>query len=199
MFNPSRSAFGPAVLRWEPRRTTALLLLVLAIPSACGPAADTRVEAAEVADAAMAASEAEISEARGRYLAVVGGCNDCHTDGYMELDGHVDESLWLTGSVVGFRGPWGTTYPPNLRLSMQAMTEDDFVEMARTRVALPPMPWPSLRNMTEADQRSLYRYIRSLPVSGDPKPLALPPDAEPSGPWIDFSVHGLPAAATAGQ
>jgi len=24
---------------------------------------------------------------------------------------------WLLGSAIGWRGPWGTTYPPNLRLT----------------------------------------------------------------------------------
>lgn len=33
------------------------------------------------------------------------------------------EGEWLTGDVVGFRGPWGTSYPTNLRLSLGAMTE----------------------------------------------------------------------------
>ena len=61
---------------------------------------------------------------RGRYLAIIGGCNDCHTDGYLQAEGDVPEDRWLLGSPVGWRGPWGTTYPPNLRLSVQALTED---------------------------------------------------------------------------
>ena len=55
---------------------------------------------------------------RGRYLAIIGGCNDCHTDGYLQAEGDVPEDRWLLGSPVGWRGPWGTTYPPNLRLSV---------------------------------------------------------------------------------
>lgn len=199
MFNPMWSASGPTVLRWGPRPAATGLVLTLLVPSACGPAPDARVEAAEAPEAAVAVATPEISEAQGRYLALVTGCHDCHTPGYMESDGRVDEALWLTGSPVGFRGPWGTSYPRNLRLTVQAMSEDEWVQMARTRVALPPMPWPSLRNMTEADQRSLYRYIRSLPAAGEPAPLPLAPDADPTGPWIDFSVHGMPAAGTAGQ
>lgn len=53
---------------------------------------------------------------RGRYLVQVVGRNDCHTQGYPEAGGKVDEKLWLSGSTLGWRGPWGTTYAVNLRL-----------------------------------------------------------------------------------
>src|SRR5580765_696241 len=46
---------------------------------------------------------------RGRYLTIVGGCNDCHTAGYAPSGGQVPETQWLLGDgTVGFRGPWGT-------------------------------------------------------------------------------------------
>jgi mono/diheme cytochrome c family protein len=55
--------------------------------------------------------------ARGRYIALIGGCNDCHTAGFPQKGGEVPEAEWLLGNPVGFRGPWGTTYPTNLRLT----------------------------------------------------------------------------------
>lgn len=58
---------------------------------------------------------------RGRYLAKVTGCNDCHTAGYARAGGKVPESQWLMGDSLGWRGPWGTTYPANLRLYMRGM------------------------------------------------------------------------------
>ena len=72
---------------------------------------------------------------RGRYLAIIGGCNDCHTDGYLQTEGDVPEDQWLFGSPLGWRGPWGTTYPPNLRLSVQVVTEDQWVSLLHTRTA----------------------------------------------------------------
>src|SRR5688572_14743607 len=48
---------------------------------------------------------------RGRYLVQVSGCNDCHTRGYAEKAGKIDEKDWLLGDVLGWQGPWGTTYP----------------------------------------------------------------------------------------
>ena len=32
---------------------------------------------------------------------------------------------------VGFQGPWGTSYPANLRLTVQSMTETQWVRFAR--------------------------------------------------------------------
>ncbi len=55
---------------------------------------------------------------RGRYLIQIAGCNDCHTANYAPSGGKVPEKEWLTGDALGWRGPWGTTYPTNLRLYM---------------------------------------------------------------------------------
>ena len=32
---------------------------------------------------------------RGRSAVVIGGCNDCHTDGYLQTEGDVPEEQWL--------------------------------------------------------------------------------------------------------
>src|SRR5688572_2915819 len=59
---------------------------------------------------------------RGRYLVRIAGCNDCHTEGYAFANGDIDESNWLTGDALGWRGPWGTTYAANLRLTAKDTT-----------------------------------------------------------------------------
>ena len=123
---------------------------------------------------------------QGRYLAITGGCNDCHTNGYLQTEGNVPETEWLLGSPVGWRGPWGTTYPPNLRLTVQDLTEDEWVTMLRTRTALPPMPWMNANQLAEADARALYTYIRSLGAAGGRMPTALPPEQEPTTPYLSL-------------
>lgn len=133
----------------------------------------------------VAASDIEV----GRYLVRVGGCNDCHTPGYAQGGGRTPESEWLKGSGMGFMGPWGTSYPHNLRRTAAGMSEDDWVEMISSRDGLPPMPWPSLRAMAEADKRAIYRYIRSLPLEGDVAPTALPPGETPATPYEDMTVR----------
>ena len=52
---------------------------------------------------AAAASDSPGVE-RGRYLAKIGGCNDCHTPGYIMKNGQVPEQQWLTGDTLGWRG-----------------------------------------------------------------------------------------------
>lgn len=128
----------------------------------------------------------------GRYLAIVGGCNDCHTEGYLQNEGKIPEADWLAGSTLGWRGPWGTTYPTNLRLRVQEITEDAWVTTLHTRTALPPMPWMNVSKMAEEDARALYQYIRSLGAKGEPMPAALPPDQEPSTPYLSM-VPVMPA------
>lgn len=121
---------------------------------------------------------------RGRYLVQITGCNDCHTHDYDTNAGKVDEKLWLTGNSLGWQGPWGTTYPPNLRTHMQLLTEDQWLVEARAREMLPPMPWYYFRVMSEEDLRSIYRFIRSLGPGGEPAPANLPPGTEPPLPVI---------------
>ena len=88
---------------------------------------------------AHAGTEDELLE-QGRYVARLGGCNDCHTAGYLMSEGRVPEHLWLLGDRFGWRGPWGTTYAPNLRLLVADMTEEQWVTMARNLKTRPPMP-----------------------------------------------------------
>jgi mono/diheme cytochrome c family protein len=122
----------------------------------------------------------------GRYISQIAGCNDCHTPDYLLSEGKVPEKLWLTGSSFGWRGPWGTTYPANLRLLMGTLTEKQWVAMARTLRAKPPMPWFDVNIMSEYDLRALYHFIRYLGPGGGPAPSYVPPDREPQPPYALF-------------
>jgi len=123
---------------------------------------------------------------RGKYVVMIGGCNDCHTAGYGEADAKTPEADRLKGDVLGFRGPWGTTYPSNLRLSLSKMTEDQWVKYAKGLKTRPPMPWFNLQAMTEADLRAAYQYIKSLGVSGTASPAYVPPDKTPKPPFVQW-------------
>lgn len=119
--------------------------------------------------------------AHGRYLVQFGGCNDCHTTGYAQKEGKVPDSEWLKGDSLGFTGPWGTTYPANLRLTIGQMSEDVWVTYAHSLHARPPMPSFTLNIMKEADLRDMYRFIKSLGAGGTPAPAYLPPGQKPAG------------------
>jgi mono/diheme cytochrome c family protein len=139
---------------------------------------------AQSPDAAAKPARDAAGVERGRYLVRITGCNDCHTAGFAERGGDVPESQWLTGSSLGFRGPWGTTYPSNLRLTFAKLSEDQWVKTGRTLKTRPPMPWFSVRAMTDADLRAMYRFVRTLKPLGEPAPAFLPPGQEPPGPVI---------------
>ncbi|AXK38440.1 cytochrome C [Crenobacter cavernae] len=123
---------------------------------------------------------------RGRYLVKITGCNDCHTPGFAMSGGQVAEKQWLIGDSLGWRGPWGTTYPSNLRRYVQGVSEGDWLKVARTAELRPPMPVPSLRAMSDADLKAIYRYIRYLGPAGSTAPAYQPPGEEPKGPVVLF-------------
>ncbi len=127
----------------------------------------------------------------GKYLIVVGGCNDCHTPGYMFTEGDVPEEKWLTGWDVGFRGPWGTTYASNLRLLVQDYTEEAWVNMLKTRKKLPPMPWMNVNQMSEKDMKAIYAYIKSLEAKGTKTPENVGPGEDPETPFIRMAPQNM--------
>lgn len=136
---------------------------------------------ASAADAAKQSAGVE----RGRYLVTIGGCNDCHTAGYLEQGGTTPESQWLTGSPVGYQGPWGTTYAANLRLVAGRMTEAEWVAHAR-KERLPPMPWFNVKVMSDTDLKAVYAFIRSLGQPGRPAPAYVAPGGKVTTPYFVF-------------
>ncbi|RCV90846.1 hypothetical protein [Billgrantia montanilacus] len=125
----------------------------------------------------------------GRYIAIISGCNDCHTPNYGVAEGQVPEELWLTGDALGWRGPWGTTYPPNLRLLADKLDEQQWNEMTHNLRTRPPMPWFNLNEMSREDSSALYHYIRSFETLGEPAPPYLPPGETPPAPYVDFILE----------
>ncbi len=157
-------------------RTLASWLPVLAVGTAA--LLPGRLSSAQAEPASTQALFVE----RGRYLVKIAGCNDCHTPGYLMNEGRISEALWLTGDSFGWSGPWGTTYASNLRILLSGLTEDGWVQYARSLRTRPPMPWFNLNEMEEADLRAIYRFVRSLGSAGEPAPAYLPPGAKPAGP-----------------
>jgi mono/diheme cytochrome c family protein len=127
--------------------------------------------------------------ARGRYLVAFGSCNDCHTPGWRESDGSVPVAQWMTGSNLGYRGPWGTSYPANVRLEFQRISEAEWLFMVRTRGGHWPMVWHDLRMLDDNDRRAIYRFVKSLGARGTQAPANLPPSREPATPFIWIVPH----------
>jgi len=121
----------PAFIRRAAPLAAAVALLTAAT-------AALHVEAGSTAKPAAAPAANAKSIERGRYLARIAGCNDCHTPGYAQTGGKVGEKLWLTGDSLGWQGAWGTTYPSNLRLALAKMTEQEWVRVAKSAQYRPP-------------------------------------------------------------
>lgn len=166
--------------------SAAILLTGLSAAMFSTAASRTYEQAAPAIEAPAAAHVIEtVVVERGRYLARTAGCNDCHTPGYVGSNGLLDEKNWLVGDSLGWQGPWGTTYPINLRLFMQDLTPEQWLAIAR-QPARPPMPWFALRDMTDSDLLALYHYIRSLGPAGEQAPSWVPPGQPANTPVIKF-------------
>ena len=133
--------------------------------------------------------------ARGKYLVAIAGCNDCHTPGYPESGGKVPKAQWLVGTRLGWTGPWGTTYPANLRLKAADMDDAAWLAYTGTLHTRPPMPDFAVRDMSEQDRLAILRFVKSLGPGGEPAPAYLPPGEKPPVPFVEFNLPPPPAAA----
>ena len=167
----------------------ATMVLAACMASSTNTVQGSSMPASSVSTSATPRLLASTDSAAGQYLTIVGGCNDCHTPGWSESNGKTPPAQQLTGSPVGYRGPWGTTYAANLRTVAQRATEDRWVQILTTADGgrgRPPMPWMNTGQMSDHDLRAIYRYIRSLGPAGSPAPRAVPPGGTPTTPYINF-------------
>ena len=109
---------------------------------------------------------------RGRYLVTIMSCNDCHTPGY--LYGAPDTSRRLSGSDLGWTGPWGVVHARNLTPDMEtgigSWTIEQIVTALRTgntpdgSQLAPIMPWMNYSNILDPDDAvAIASYLKSLP------------------------------------
>jgi len=97
-------------------------------------------------------------------------------------------TMALTGTA--FAGPWGTSFTKNLTPDKETglgdWTVEEFIATMKTgrergkgREVLPPMPVQNLRALSDADIRSLFAYLQSLPAikNRTPQPVE-PPDSK---------------------
>ncbi|TDR47680.1 hypothetical protein DFR29_102340 [Tahibacter aquaticus] len=134
----------------------------------------------------IAHADDEAQRARGREILFQSGCHDCHTPGFAANGGEAPEAAWLVGDQLGWNGPWGTTYPTNLRLRLNDMSRAQWLAFAKAMKARPPMPYWALNRMSDADLGAIWLAVRALGKAGTPAPAALPPGVSPQGPVVRF-------------
>lgn len=132
--------------------------------------------------------------ARGKQISFSSGCNDCHTPG--GLYGEPDTTRLLSGSELGWEGPWGVTYPRNLTPDVEtgigSWSEADIITAIRQghrpdgTPILPPMPWTAYAHMSDDDVQALAAFLKSLPPIQHKAPDRVPPGVEVTGARLTF-------------
>jgi hypothetical protein len=96
----------------------------------------------------------------------------------------------------GWQGPWGTSYPANLRRVVATLSEDGFVGYMKVIRTNPPMAWYNVRQMDQDDLRSLYRYLVSLGDEGEQAPSLVPVGERAKTPFVVLDPPQMPPACT---
>jgi mono/diheme cytochrome c family protein len=145
-------------------------------------------------NAANTAAAVEDPIAHGGRIVYTSGCADCHTPG--ALYGAPDTTRWLSGSELGWTGPWGTSFPRNLTpdsaTGIGAWTEEQIITAVREgrrpdgSPLLPPMPWQVYSHFTDAEVGALAKYLKSIPAVVHDVPKVVPPGKMPNRPALVF-------------
>ncbi len=128
-----------------------------------------------IAAAAVAAQAQSSPQAGGRYQAVLGDCEGCHT---------AEGGKPFAGGTV-LQTPFGKIAVPNITsdhdTGIGSWTEADFRRALREGVSpgserlYPAMPYPAYAQMGDADVTSLWAYMKTVaPVHNAVEPNLLP-------------------------
>lgn len=128
---------------------------------------------------------------RGKYLAAIGGCSDCHTP---QKKGEDIPGLEFAGGAI-LEGPWGKVASANITPDPSGISYYDeamFIQTMRTgyvkaREINQIMGWWHYRNLTDEDLKAMFAYLRTL------KPVKHRVDntEKPALCRICGNVHGL--------
>jgi mono/diheme cytochrome c family protein len=132
---------------------------------------------------------------RGRYLVSIMSCNDCHTPG--TFYGAPDTLRRLSGSDLGWVGPWGVVHARNLTpdstTGIGTWTSEQIVTALLTGgtpsgVQLAPiMPWRNFSGVLDHDDAmAIAAYLKSLPPVTHKNLDRIPPGQKPTGANVLF-------------
>lgn len=190
-------------------RIAASLIAAVAFASAAVAISGTTPPAKTAPAAKPAATDAATKAKRierGKHLALVSGCGDCHTPGTMF--GAPDLKRAFSGSELGWQGPWGTTYArnltPDLDTGLGYYKENEIVNAIKGGhrldglPMLPPMPWQAYTAFDDEDLYAIATYLLSLPPVRHEVPERLPAGKQPTGSFLTFpapSAWDVPKAS----
>ena len=93
----------------------------------------------------------------------------------------------FSGGFTAVVGPWGTSFAANLTPDASGIgtwSEAQFINAIRNgkykgmgtgRDLLPPMPWPSYRNLSDEDLKAIFAYLKSIKPVENVVPAPIPP------------------------
>jgi mono/diheme cytochrome c family protein len=126
---------------------------------------------------------------RGKYLASIIPCTDCHTPG--TFLGKPDMKRYLGGSEVGFEIPGlGVFYGPNLtpddETGLGKWTKEQIATAITAgkrpdgRILAPAMPVESFKHLTHEDALAIAAYLKTLPAVKNKVPGPFGPSQKPT-------------------
>jgi len=95
--------------------------------------------------------------------------------------------ILFSQTLTAAAGPWGISYAANLTpdndTGIGLWEEKHFIgalrngkHMGEGRPILPPMPWPMIGQMNDADMKAVFAYLKSLPPIKNRVPTPVPLD-----------------------
>lgn len=93
----------------------------------------------------------------------------------------------FSAGLTAIAGSWGVSYAANLTPDetgtgnwteanfFKAIREGKYKGMDGGRSLLPPMPWQQYRNLSDADLKAIFAYIKSLKPINNMVPRPIPP------------------------
>ena len=179
----------------ESRRLLSSLIAVAVVGgSALSAGCDAKpAEPAAQPSAPVAMKSDQDPVARGEYLVSIMSCQDCHTPG--TFYGKPDLTRRLSGSDLGWAGPWGVVRPRNLtpdeETGIGKWSKEQIVRALRTGMSAdgtmlaPIMPWMNYAGvLTEDDAMAIASYLKSLPPVKHKNLDRIPPGQKPTGTYI---------------
>lgn len=127
-------------------------------------------------DGVVTAPDPKDSVAYGKYLAIIGGCHECHTP-------HDDKNALIADKPFAggweMKGPWGRNFTANLTPAegtyMSHATREEFIGRFKAFASMDAnnapdapsghntvMPWIAFAGMTETDLGAIYDYLKTI-------------------------------------
>ena len=132
--------------------------------------------------------------ARGRYLVGIMSCTDCHTPG--TFYGAPDTTRFLSGSDIGWIGPWGVVHARNLTpdsTGIGSWTVEQIAHALKTgntpdgTQLAPIMPWMNYAEfLTEEDAMAIASFLKTIPPVVHENLPRIPPGQPVTGSNIGF-------------